>query len=57
MTSFDFCKKMIEEAGVVLTPGSSFGANGEGFVRFSLIRNEAETLRAIAALKKVFANA
>ena len=54
MTSLDFCKKMIEETGVVLTPGSSFGDNGEGFVRFSLIRNEAETIRAIAALKKIF---
>ena len=57
MTSFEFCKKMIEEAGVVMTPGSSFGANGEGFVRFSLIRNEEQTRKAIAALKKVFANA
>jgi len=55
MTSFDFCKKMIQEAGVVMTPGSSFGANGEGFVRFSLIRNEEETKKAVAALKKVFA--
>lgn len=54
MTSFDFCKKMIEETGVVLTPGSSFGANGEGFVRFSLIRTEDEMRKAVAALKKVF---
>ena len=54
MTSFDFCKKMIQEAGVVMTPGSSFGANGEGFVRFSLIRTEAEMNRAVAALKRVF---
>ncbi len=55
MTSFDFCKKMILEAGVVMTPGSSFGANGEGFVRFSLIRNEAETRKAVASLKQIFA--
>lgn len=54
MTSFDFCKKMIQEAGVVMTPGSSFGANGEGYVRFSLIRTEDEMRKAIAALKKVF---
>jgi alanine-synthesizing transaminase len=53
-SSFDFCKKMIEEAGVVMTPGSSFGDNGEGFVRISLIRNEEETKKAVAALKKVF---
>ncbi len=55
MTSFEFCKKMILEAGVVMTPGSSFGANGEGFVRFSLIRNEAETRKAVASLKQIFA--
>ena len=54
MTSFDFCKKMIEETGVVLTPGSSFGANGEGFIRFSLIRDEDEMKKAVVALKKVF---
>lgn len=54
LSSFDFCKKMIQETGVVMTPGSSFGANGEGFVRFSLIRNESETRKAVAALKKVF---
>ncbi len=57
LKSFDFCKKMIEETGVVLTPGSSFGENGEGFVRFSLIRSEEEVLRAVAALKKVFFDA
>lgn len=55
LTSFEFCKKMIEEAGVVMTPGSSFGENGEGFVRFSLIRNEEETKKAVAALKRIFA--
>lgn len=53
-SSFDFCKEMIAKAGVVMTPGSSFGNNGEGFVRFSLIRNEEETRKAIAALKKLF---
>jgi alanine-synthesizing transaminase len=53
-TSFEFCKEMIAKAGVVMTPGSSFGENGEGFVRFSLIRNEEETRKAVAALKKVF---
>ncbi len=53
LTSFEFCKKMIAEAGVVMTPGSAFGANGEGFVRFSLIRNETETRKAVSALKNL----
>jgi len=54
LSSFEFCKKMIAEAGVVMTPGSSFGENGEGFVRFSLIRNEEDAIKAVKALKRVF---
>ena len=53
-SSFDFCKKMILETGVAMSPGSSFGDNGEGFVRFSMIRNENEVDEAILRLKKVF---
>lgn len=56
LSSFDFCKEMIAKTGVVMTPGSSFGENGEGFVRFSLIRSEAEMRKAVAELKKVFDN-
>ena len=37
-----------------MSPGSSFGDNGEGFVRFSMIRNENEIDEAILRLKKVF---
>ncbi|MBP7710434.1 MAG: aminotransferase class I/II-fold pyridoxal phosphate-dependent enzyme [Rickettsiales bacterium] len=54
LSSFDFCKKMIEETGVVMSPGSSFGKNGEGYVRFSLIHGEEKMQKAVAALKKVF---
>lgn len=54
LTSFEFCKKMILEAGVAMTPGSSFGENGEGFVRFSMIRNLQEIDEAILRLKKIF---
>lgn len=54
LTSFEFCKKMIEETGVVMSPGSSFGANGEGYVRFSLIHSEEKMREAVAKLKKIF---
>lgn len=54
LSSFDFCKKMILEAGVAMSPGSSFGDNGESFVRFSMIRNENEIDEAILRLKKIF---
>jgi len=54
LTSFEFCKKMILEAGVAMSPGSSFGENGEGYVRFSMIRNFQEIDEAILRLKKIF---
>lgn len=54
LSSFEFCKKMIEEVGVAMSPGSSFGSNGDGFVRFSLVRNDEEALEAVKRLKTVF---
>lgn len=54
LTSFEFCQKMIEEVGVVMSPGSSFGNNGEGFVRLSLIHNEENMIKAVSKLKSVF---
>lgn len=35
-TSVGFCQKLLDEAGVVVAPGSGYGHHGEGFVRFSL---------------------
>ncbi len=35
-TSKDFAAKMLEEAGVVVTPGNGFGEYGEGFARVSM---------------------
>ncbi len=37
MNSTDFGLKLIQETGVVVTPGNAFGAGGEGFMRVSLI--------------------
>jgi alanine-synthesizing transaminase len=54
MSSFDFCKKMILEAGVAMSPGSAFGKSGEGYVRFSLIHDEENMKKAAAKLKKIF---
>jgi LL-diaminopimelate aminotransferase len=35
-TSVSFTERVLKETGVVITPGSGFGKNGEGYVRFSL---------------------
>ncbi len=35
-TSASYCELVLEESGVVVSPGSSYGPNGEGFFRISL---------------------
>jgi len=35
-TSLDFATKLLEEAGVVVTPGTGYGKYGEGYIRISL---------------------
>jgi LL-diaminopimelate aminotransferase len=35
-TSASFASRLLDEAGVVATPGVGFGPSGEGFIRFSL---------------------
>lgn len=34
--SMEFCLKLVEQCGVLCTPGCSFGPMGEGYVRFAL---------------------
>lgn len=36
LTSAQFTAKLLDEAGVVTTPGNGFGEAGEGFVRFTI---------------------
>ncbi len=36
-SSADFCMKLMEKTGVIVTPGSAFGSNGEGYVRMALV--------------------
>ncbi len=36
VTSGDFAAKMIEDIGVVVTPGAGYGPSGEGYIRLSL---------------------
>ena len=50
-SSMEFCLALIERAGVVCTPGASFGPLGEGYVRFALVlppERLREAVRAIA---------
>ena len=36
-SSADFCMKLMEKTGVIVTPGNAFGSNGEGYVRMALV--------------------
>lgn len=40
MGSVEFCKQLMREAGVAVSPGVGFGENGEGYVRIALVENE-----------------
>lgn len=35
--SMAFCEELMEQAGVIVTPGASFGPHGEGYVRMALV--------------------
>ena len=48
-----FSARLIEEAGVVVTPGSGFGPSGAGFVRFSLTVDLPRLDEAVARIAKL----
>lgn len=51
-TSEEFVKILLEKSGVMVTPGSAFGAHGEGFVRMALVQT-AEVMRKVSAQVKL----
>jgi LL-diaminopimelate aminotransferase len=53
MTSWEFFDFLLEKANVVCTPGSGFGAAGEGFVRLSAFGNPANVAEAMERFKKL----
>ncbi|MFC7442076.1 aminotransferase class I/II-fold pyridoxal phosphate-dependent enzyme [Laceyella putida] len=55
--SREFAFRLLEEAGVVLTPGQAFGENGEGYVRISLVQPEARLREAAARIGTFLAQA
>ena len=48
--SMAFCLRFIDAAGVICTPGASFGPSGEGYVRFALTLPEETIRKAVAAI-------
>lgn len=51
-TSASFAEKVLEEAGVIITPGNGYGAAGEGYFRATLTLEEERMKEAVARLQK-----
>jgi alanine-synthesizing transaminase len=52
MGSLEFCKFLIKEGNVSVSPGVGFGEGGDEFVRFALVENEQRIRQAAKGIKK-----
>src|SRR5215211_8136492 len=50
-TSASYCELVLEESGVVVSPGGAYGPNGEGFFRISLTVPDARLAEAVERLR------
>ena len=48
--SVSFSLELMERAGVIVTPGASFGPSGEGYVRMALVMPPERLREAVAAI-------
>ena len=46
-----FCEELMERAGVIVTPGASFGPHGEGYVRMALVLPPEKIAEAVEAMR------
>jgi alanine-synthesizing transaminase len=53
MGSVEFCKKLLREAKVAVSPGVGFGEYGEGYVRFALVENELRIQQAVRGIRSI----
>ena len=49
-TAAEYCTHVLDEAGVVLSPGGAYGPNGEGFFRISLTTPDDRLTEAVQRL-------
>ena len=49
-TSIDFTADLLEQVGVVVTPGTGYGQSGEGYIRLSLTLSDAEVVKGLSQL-------
>jgi LL-diaminopimelate aminotransferase len=51
-TSAEFTEKVLTEAHVIVTPGSGYGPDGEGYIRISLTTPDDQLLEAVRRIKE-----
>jgi LL-diaminopimelate aminotransferase len=52
-TSIDLATRLLEEAGVVVTPGNGFGSAGNGYIRIALTQDEKRLSEATERIQRV----
>ncbi len=52
-SSAEYCEHVLEEAGVVISPGGAYGPNGEGFFRISLTTPDDRLVEAVERLGRL----
>jgi LL-diaminopimelate aminotransferase len=52
-SSAAYCEHVLEEAAVVISPGSAYGPSGEGFFRISLTTPDDRLVEAVERLRKL----
>lgn len=53
MGSIPFAMKLLEEAGVAVSPGGGFGPEGEGFLRLAIVENAQRLRQAVREIAKI----
>ncbi|MBA4688526.1 MAG: aminotransferase class I/II-fold pyridoxal phosphate-dependent enzyme [Candidatus Galacturonibacter soehngenii] len=51
-SSEEFVFELLDKTGVLVTPGSAFGAHGEGYVRIALVQDKEVIEQAVEQIKK-----
>jgi alanine-synthesizing transaminase len=52
MGSIEFALKLLDEAGVACSPGRGFGAEGEGYLRLSIVENSQRLRQAVRQIAR-----
>lgn len=52
-SSSDFAAHLLNNAGVLATPGNGFGSPGEGYIRFALTASSKRTREAVERIRKI----